>query len=87
MTRKEALDAAAQCVLQDRNGSYGEPENSFADIAALWSVILRSEVKTWEVALCLDAVKTARLMVNPTHADSWVDKCGYSACGAEVATK
>jgi hypothetical protein len=87
MTRKEALDTAAQCVLTDRANSYGGPEQSFGDIAALWSVILRRAVTPVEVALCMDAVKTARLMANPGHSDSWVDKCGYAACGAEIATK
>lgn len=85
MNRRECLDAAAECVLKDRNNEYGGPEQSFSDIAALWSVILRKPVTMVEVALCMDAVKTARLINNPTHADSWTDKAGYAACGAEVS--
>ncbi|WP_394072895.1 DUF6378 domain-containing protein [Xanthobacter autotrophicus] len=80
------MEAAAKCVMSDRNREYGGPEDSFRDIAALWSVILRRDVSLHEVALCLDALKTARLMTNPSHADSWVDKAGYAACGAEVST-
>lgn len=30
-------------------------------------------------------VKTARLLQTPNHADSWIDKAGYTALGAEVA--
>lgn len=93
MDRKACLDAAASCVLQDRNDEYGGPEENFTDVAALWTVIFRRLLKPGvsfephHVALGQDAVKTARLMGNPTHADSWVDKAGYAACGAEVATR
>jgi hypothetical protein len=33
----------------------------------------------------LDLMKTARLQNMPSHADSWIDKAGYAACGAETA--
>jgi hypothetical protein len=85
MTRKACLDAAAACVLQDRANAYGGPEDSFALIAALWATILHRKVTVSEVALCLSALKMARLIVNPAHADSWVDLAGYAACGAEVS--
>ena len=86
MNRRECLDVAASCVLSDRNNEYGGPEDSFMIIADLWAVILQRSVSMAEVALCMDAVKTARLIKNPSHVDSWVDKAGYAACGAEVAT-
>ena len=35
----------------------------------------------------MDLVKTARLDNDVTHADSWTDKCGYAACGGEIAIK
>lgn len=91
MDRKATLDAAADAVLRDRNTAYGPPENSFATVAALWTTILApvlkdgASVSAVQAVLCLDALKTARLIANPTHADSWVDKAGYAACGAEVA--
>lgn len=93
MNRRECLDVAASCVLQDRNSSYGGPEDHFSEVAAIWNIILGrllkepGSIKTHHVALLQDAVKTARLINNPSHADSWVDKAGYAACGAEVATK
>jgi len=92
MNREDALSAAADCVLRDRNKSYGGPEQSFGITAELWSIILRpilkeeAAVDPAQVALCLDSLKTARLIFNLSHPDSWVDKIGYSACGAEVAT-
>lgn len=87
MNRKETLDAAATCILQDRNNVYGSPEDSFTLIANFWGLILGTPVTPVQVALCLDAVKTARLVTNPKHTDSWVDKAGYAACGAEIATR
>jgi len=31
----------------------------------------------------MDWVKTCRLLETIDHKDSWIDKCGYSALGAE----
>tara|TARA_E500000305_G_scaffold103078_1_gene98306 strand:+ start:625 stop:780 length:156 start_codon:yes stop_codon:yes gene_type:complete len=46
-------------------------------------VILEREVKAHEAALCMAAVKIARLIETPDHRDSWVDGCGYFAIGME----
>jgi hypothetical protein len=35
--RAVVLDEARQCVLSDRNAAYGQPEDNFANIAALWN--------------------------------------------------
>lgn len=32
-TRAEILDSAKKCVCEDRNGQYGEPEDSYVDAA------------------------------------------------------
>jgi hypothetical protein len=72
-------------VVSSRSASYGDAREGFGAVARLWSVILGCRVQAWQVALCLDALKTARILGNPGHADSWIDKCGYSALGAEVA--
>lgn len=81
--RFKCLDGAREAVTA-RKASYGTPEENFTNSARLWSVILGVEVRPYQVALCLDAVKTARLIADPTHADSWIDKAGYAACGFEV---
>lgn len=82
--RFECLDRARGAVTQ-REEHYGSPEDNASIIAALWSIILEKTVPVERVALCLDAVKTARLMSDPRHADGWIDKAGYAAYGAEVA--
>jgi hypothetical protein len=79
------LDLARRATTS-RQDSYGRPEDGFAVIARLWSVVLGVDVAPHQVALALGAVKTARLIANPQHLDSWVDLAGYAACGAEIAT-
>jgi len=85
--RSEVLDAAAVCINQDRAAEYGSAQENFTRIALLWAVILGRPIALHEVALCMDAVKTARLIGNPKHADSWVDKAGYSGLGGELTTE
>lgn len=86
MNRKECLDAAAEAVLKNRQELYGKPEDGFAGIAAIWSVLLGRKVASYEVALCLAALKMVRATNSPQHADNWADLAGYAACGAELAT-
>ena len=87
MKRREVLDTAATCVCKDRNEEYGPPQQSFARIAAHWMPILGIEITPAQVALCMAAVKIARLSVNPGHSDGWIDLAGYAACGGEIATE
>ena len=86
MTRKECLDAAAGCVLRDRNNEYGGPENSFSLISSLWSAYLGVVVDTVDVAMMMGMLKMARIRGNKGYADGFVDLAGYAACGAECAT-
>ena len=85
MTRKECLDAAAGCVLQDRASQYGGVEDNFARIAKLWSVYTGTVLDGIDVAMMMALLKVARIRGNKTHADSFVDLAGYAACGAELA--
>jgi hypothetical protein len=86
MTRKECLDAAAAAVLTDRNLDYGNPEDNFRDIAAIWTIQLgsklRSPITPFEVATLSIGTKLARLKTSPRVVDHWVDIAGYAACGA-----
>ena len=40
-----------------------------------------------ESSQCLTALKLARLIVSPTHTDSWVDIAGYASLGGEIDGK
>lgn len=85
MTRKECLDKATECVLQDRASQYGGVEDNFRTIANLWSVYLGRKVYPADVAAMMALLKIARAKANPKHGDNWVDLAGYAACGAECA--
>jgi hypothetical protein len=92
MKRSEVLQAAGKAVA-DRGLNYGNPEDNFLRIARLWNAHLLNRnllkfsygVTEADVAIMLGQVKDARLANDPTHADSWIDKAGYAACGGEVS--
>jgi hypothetical protein len=94
MNRQEALDAGGQCVLSDRNKSYGNPEDNFKNTADIWNVHLRGrgllapgkELDTRDVAALMVGLKLARLVTSPEKLDTWIDIIGYGACGAECAS-
>ena len=41
----------------------------------------------FDVAIMMAMLKIARISENMQHMDSWVDGCGYLACGGEIAGK
>jgi len=86
MTRKEVLEEAGKCILQDRDSQYGPPENSFSDIAKLWTAYLDYKIEPHQVAVMMNLLKVARIKHNPNKLDSWVDGVGYLACGAEIVS-
>ena len=86
MTRSDILQAATACVTQDRNNTYGPPEDSFAIIGQYWSTYLGVPVGAAQVGTLLALMKIARLQANPGHTDSYVDLAGYAACAGEIAT-
>jgi hypothetical protein len=64
----------------ERQANYGHPRGDFDTIARLWSPLLGVEVTAELVALCMIALKMARLVSNPKHHDSLVDIIGYGIC-------
>lgn len=93
-TRAEILDSAKKCVCEDRNGQYGEPEDSFKYIAAYWEVYLRHNclssdgefvVTPADVAMMMALFKIARIeTAEKPSLDSYVDAAGYIACGGGI---
>ena len=86
MNRKEILEAAIKTVCEDRQDSYGKPEDNFEIIAELWSgylgdVLLRAE----DVAIMMILLKIARIRTGKYNPDNYIDIAGYAACAAEVA--
>lgn len=85
MTRTEILDTAKQMVCGQREMDYGSPEDSFHAIADLWQAYLDTKITTKDVAVMMCLFKIARIKTGTGTADSFVDLCGYAACGGEIA--
>lgn len=78
------LQQADELINGQRAKDYGDANESFQQLAALWSPILGVQITPAQVALCLVQLKISRLLHTPNHTDSWVDAAGYIALGAKV---
>ena len=87
MKRGEILDTAKQYVNVDRAAQHGDAESNFNVIASYWTAHLDVYISASDVAVMMTLMKLARIKANPEHVDSWVDGCGYLACGGEIATE
>lgn len=85
LTRAAVLDAARTAVTLDRAATHGALEDTFAAIAAIWSVRLGVTVTAAQVAILMVDLKTVRAWGNLGHGDNWVDIAGYAACGGELS--
>lgn len=97
--KRACLSAATEACCGDRALNYGAPEDNFLRIAKLWSawIAIRDTTKRpshsteyfdpFDIAIMMDLVKTARLANSPGHQDSWIDKAGYAACGADITAE
>jgi hypothetical protein len=84
---KEPLLLRAQATITgDRQKDYGDKLQNFSQIAMLWQGILAPQLAPTAritpelVALCMIAVKMARLSKSPDHKDSILDVAGYAGC-------
>lgn len=87
-TRTRTLHEAGNLIDGDRANDYDTKDDAtgnFNRIAKLWEPILGTDITATQVALCLTQLKVARIIVNPTKADSWIDAAGYIALGSEIA--
>ena len=93
MKRDEVLDTAKELINGQRAKDYGDAFDNFSRIAVGWNAIIKEAMVTHghvterHVALMMDWLKTARLLNDLDKADSWVDKCGYSALGSEFTDR
>lgn len=85
VTRANILDTAKMLTCGDRDASYGSPLKNHRDIAAGWTVILGTEVRADQVALCMSWVKTCRAKVSPGRRDHYDDGAAYMAIAGELA--
>jgi len=91
--RSELLKEAERIITQERNKSYGEPDEDFQRIAAIADGMgfrftageITRHLTGSDVALFMICLKLSRLGWMSTHQDSWMDIAGYAACGFETA--
>lgn len=82
------LDEAKEIIHGDREATYGDPGKNLRAIADLWEMYLHhrgllnenaDSLRVEDVAQMMILLKIARLINQPTHRDSQVDICGYTA--------
>ena len=72
-------------VLDDRQREYGSARKNFTSIGRMWGALLSvPDISPEVVALMFDAAKSVRLIANPEHEDSWLDKEGYIHHGKQI---
>ena len=86
MTKEDFLNIARDIITTERRNDYGEAENTFSEIADMWTAYLQTNVKPEDVAAMMVLMKVAR-MSHGYKADNWVDIIGYAALGGEIASK
>ena len=87
MTRFDILDTAREIVGGHRVTDYGEPEDNFGVIARLWSAYLGIDISDVDVSMLMVLFKAGRIKSGTATEDSFVDICGYAACGGEIAER
>ena len=103
MKRADILQTAEKCVCGKREQDYGKPENNFQAIADLWNAywtnvrlaenrngidrITNRPFSAFDVAMLMALLKVGRIATGTATEDSFVDACGYLACGGEIASE
>lgn len=86
-SKNDILDKAKTIINGERQGTYGEAEDSFSVIAKMWAAYLGKEIKSEDVANMMILMKVARNSSGVYKDDNWIDICGYAALGGEIQSK
>lgn len=84
MAAVDILNKAAVIVTGERQGTYGNAEDSFGRIGKLWSAYLNRDVTEEDVANMMILMKVARNASGVYKEDNWIDICGYAALGGAL---
>jgi len=82
ITREKAADLlhhAAELINGQRAKDYGEPQQSFENIAKMWSTYLHQEITVTDVGMMMILLKVSRNRRGIDKQDNFVDICGYAA--------
>jgi hypothetical protein len=91
-SREEILKQVEKCILNDRQNTYGTPEDNFQVIADLWNIYLGIkdedlQLTRQDVAIMMMLLKVARMKSSPNHLDNYVDAAGYSVIAGSFCEK
>jgi hypothetical protein len=90
MDRSHILQTANQYIAVDRAATHGKAEDSFSEIAKVWTWWLGGRLSApltpHDVAMMMGLFKDARVKGNAEHLDNYIDGCGYRALAGEMAT-
>ncbi|MGW1740464.1 DUF6378 domain-containing protein [Nocardia sp. NPDC001965] len=81
----DVLSEAHALIWGDRENTYGDPRESFARIAGMWSAYLGHPVTPLDVANLMICMKVSRTRT-AYHRDSYVDIGGYAASAERIAS-
>ena len=84
INRDGILNRAKSIINGERQGTYGDAEDSFQTIADMWSAYLNTEILSEDVANMMILMKVARNSSGVYKDDNWIDICGYAALGGEI---
>lgn len=87
MKRNDVLDNAKKIINGERQGTYGNAEDSFSIIAQMWTAYLGKDITADDVANMMILMKVARNSSGVYKDDNWIDICGYAALGGEIQSK
>jgi len=83
-----------QNVRNERQDSYGNPEDSFEIIAGLWEVYLNNRfsdgrivLSSVDISLLMVLLKVARTIGGADKLDNYVDMANYAAIAGDVKFK
>lgn len=91
--RNDILEQAKTIINGERQGTYGNAEDSFQIISDLWGVYLSAaqnnfiDIQPEDVANMMILMKVARNSSGVYKEDNWIDICGYAALGGEIGSK
>lgn len=71
-------------LTEERGKIYGHPQEDFERVAAMVAPLAHCEDAVLRHVLYMIVVKICRLVVTPTHEDSWLDIVGYARTAAMV---
>jgi hypothetical protein len=75
----EILRETAELINGERAKNYGEPQQSFENIARHWSIFLGIEITPADVGLMMILMKVSRNGRDRFKRDNFVDICGYAS--------